>query len=51
MLSVYKGRNLQGKKKGRGKFHVVFSIGGNKFKSEVIDDPEGNPQWDNEAEM
>ncbi|CAG5130866.1 unnamed protein product, partial [Candidula unifasciata] len=42
-------RGLQGKKPGRHKFSVIFGVGNKKYRTSVIKEPSGNPDWNEES--
>ncbi|RUS86317.1 hypothetical protein EGW08_005902 [Elysia chlorotica] len=46
---VHGARSLQGKKPGRFKFSVIFGVGAKKYRTSVVKDPEGNPDWNEES--
>ncbi|XP_076465355.1 uncharacterized protein LOC143297068 [Babylonia areolata] len=46
---VHGARNLQGKKPGRCKFSVIFGVGSRKFRTSVVKEPTGNPDWNEES--
>ncbi|PVD37787.1 hypothetical protein C0Q70_00388 [Pomacea canaliculata] len=47
--SVHGGRRLQGKKPGRYKFSVIFGVGSKKYRTSVVKEPTGNPDWNEES--
>lgn len=48
-IVVHSAKGLQGKKPGRHKFSVIFGLGGTKFRTGVVKDPGGNPDWNEET--
>ncbi|XP_064653327.1 uncharacterized protein LOC135503621 isoform X2 [Lineus longissimus] len=46
---ILKAKDLHPKKKGRGKYSVIFGIGGNKYRTDVIRDSENCPMWNQES--
>ncbi|XP_013420158.1 uncharacterized protein LOC106180660 [Lingula anatina] len=48
-ILVLSGRGLQRRKKGRAKYSVIFGIGQSKFRTQVVSDPLGNPEWNEEC--
>ncbi|KAK3716575.1 hypothetical protein RRG08_039370 [Elysia crispata] len=46
---VHGARGLQGKKPGRFKFSVIFGVGAKKYRTSVVKDPAGNPDWNEES--
>ncbi|CAG5118869.1 unnamed protein product, partial [Candidula unifasciata] len=42
-------RGLQGRKPGRHKFSVIFGIGTKKFRTHVVKESNGNPDWNEES--
>ncbi|KAL4227914.1 hypothetical protein ACF0H5_013353 [Mactra antiquata] len=48
-IVVHGAKGLQGKKPGRFKYSVIFGLGGSKFRTAVVKDPTGNPDWNEET--
>ncbi|WAR00400.1 EXOC2-like protein [Mya arenaria] len=48
-IIVHSAKNLQGKKAGRNKFSVIFGLGGTKFRTQIVKEPTGNPDWNEET--
>ena len=48
---VVSGKDLQGKKAGRHKFSVIFGVGSRKYRTCVVKDPNGCPEWNEESVM
>lgn len=46
---VHGARYLQGKKPGRCKFSVIFGVGSKKYRTSVVKEPTGNPDWNEES--
>ncbi|KAK0070515.1 hypothetical protein Bpfe_000498 [Biomphalaria pfeifferi] len=46
---VHGARGLQGRKPGRHKYSVIFGIGNKKYRTSVVKDPSGNPDWNEES--
>ncbi|XP_046357172.1 uncharacterized protein LOC124135721 [Haliotis rufescens] len=46
---VHGARGLQGKKAGRCKFSVIFGVGSKKYRTSIVKDPPGNPDWNEES--
>ncbi|KAJ8304287.1 hypothetical protein KUTeg_017870 [Tegillarca granosa] len=46
---VVAGKDLQGKKPGRHKFSVIFGIGSKKYRTAVVKDATGCPEWNEES--
>ena len=36
---------------GRFKFSVIFGVGAKKYRTSVVKDPAGNPDWNEESVM
>lgn len=48
-IVVHGARNLQGKKPGRCKFSVIFGLGSKKYRTSIVKEPTGNPDWNEES--
>lgn len=48
-IIVHSAKGLQGKKSGRHKFSVIFGLGGTKFRTAIVKEPSGNPEWNEET--
>ncbi|CAG2248569.1 unnamed protein product [Mytilus edulis] len=48
-IIVVAGKGLQGKKQGRHKFSVIFGVGNRKYRTCVVKDPGGCPEWNEES--
>ncbi|XP_070177580.1 uncharacterized protein [Littorina saxatilis] len=48
---VHGARNLQGKKPGRCKFSVIFGVGTRKFRTSIVKEASGNPDWNEESNV
>ncbi|XP_053405533.1 uncharacterized protein LOC123522850 [Mercenaria mercenaria] len=48
-IVVHSAKGIKGKKPGRHKFSVIFGLGGTKFRTAVVKDPDGNPDWNEET--
>ncbi|XP_074651302.1 uncharacterized protein LOC141906050 [Tubulanus polymorphus] len=49
---VYQARNLLSKKKAKtGKFSVIFGVGSKKFRTDVQESANGNPEWNQESAL
>ncbi|KAH9512876.1 hypothetical protein Btru_036846 [Bulinus truncatus] len=46
---VHGARGLQGKKPGRHKYSVIFGVGTKKYRTSIVKDPSGNPDWNEES--
>ncbi|XP_059159388.1 uncharacterized protein LOC131943342 [Physella acuta] len=46
---VHGARGLQGKKPGRHKFSVIFGVGTKKYRTTVVKEATGNPDWNEES--
>ncbi|XP_005091793.1 uncharacterized protein LOC101849032 [Aplysia californica] len=46
---VHGARSLQGRKPGRHKFSVIFGVGTKKYRTSVVKDINGNPDWNEES--
>jgi len=46
---VHGARGLQGRKPGRFKFSVIFGVGTKKYRTSVVKEPNGNPDWNEES--
>lgn len=48
-IIVVAGKDLHGKKSGRHKFSVIFGVGNKKYRTSVVKDPNGSPEWNEES--
>ncbi|XP_050403915.1 uncharacterized protein LOC126819758 isoform X2 [Patella vulgata] len=48
-IVVHGARGLQGKKPGRHKYSVIFGVGTKKFRTAVVKDATGSPDWNEES--
>ncbi|XP_052102508.1 uncharacterized protein LOC127736050 isoform X2 [Mytilus californianus] len=48
-IIVVAGKGLQGKKQGRHKFSVIFGVGNRKYRTCVVKDADGCPEWNEES--
>lgn len=46
---VHGARGLQGKKPGRFKFSVIFGVGAKKYRTSIVKNSAGNPDWNEES--
>ncbi|XP_064607633.1 uncharacterized protein LOC135472183 isoform X2 [Liolophura sinensis] len=46
---VHGARGLKGRKAGRHKYSVIFGLGGKKYRTDVVKDPTGCPDWNEES--
>ncbi|XP_062589915.1 uncharacterized protein LOC134251513 [Saccostrea cucullata] len=46
---VLNAKGLQSKRPGKCKFSVIFGVGSKKYRTAVVKDPEGNPEWSEES--
>lgn len=48
---VYSAKGLKPKSKGKHKFSVIFGVGGNKFRTDVVENLFDNPVFNTESEI
>lgn len=48
-IVVHSAKGIKGKKPGRFKYSVIFGLGGTKFRTAIVKDAEGNPDWNEET--
>lgn len=46
---VHSAKGLQGKKPGRHKYSVIFGFGSKKYRTSIVKNPGGNPEWNEES--
>lgn len=46
---VVSAKGLQSKRQGKCKFSVIFGVGSKKYRTTVVKDPDGNPEWNEES--
>nr|XP_034323119.1 uncharacterized protein LOC117688791 isoform X1 [Crassostrea gigas]XP_034323120.1 uncharacterized protein LOC117688791 isoform X1 [Crassostrea gigas]XP_034323121.1 uncharacterized protein LOC117688791 isoform X1 [Crassostrea gigas] len=46
---VVSAKGLQSKRQGKCKFSVLFGVGSKKYRTTVVKDPDGNPEWNEES--
>lgn len=48
-IIVVAAKGIQGKKPGRHKYSVIFGVGNRKYRTCVVKDPDGCPEWNEES--
>ncbi|XP_022329373.2 uncharacterized protein LOC111128182 isoform X2 [Crassostrea virginica] len=46
---VLSAKGLKSKRQGKCKFSVIFGVGSKKYRTTVVKDPDGNPEWNEES--
>lgn len=46
---VHSAKGLRGKKPGRHKYSVIFGFGSKKYRTSIVKNPGGNPEWNEES--